>query len=477
VELFELGKIGKLQTKNRIVMAPMGLTGLTEPDGRISDRGIDYYVARAKGGVGLITTGSVAVEQEIENDLYEGLWSFRPRIDREIYVSQWSVLANALHDYGAKLSIQLTAGAGQMASPHMLRSQGAVAPSAQPCLWDSKVIARELTIEEIEKLVRAFGLAAILVKNAGIDAIELHAHGGYLFDQFMTPLWNKRKDKYGGDLEGRLRFPLEVVASIKAAVGEDFPVVYRYSIKHYIEGGREVEESQEIARRLEQAGVDAVHASGGGFGSQLHRAYQPPGNMVDLPEAVKKVVSIPVIAVGRLGKPEVAEKVLREGKADFIALGRPLLADPEWPNKVKEGRLDDICPCIGCHDGCYGQMSQHKYLSCTVNPATGMEREFTLKPAEKQKSVLVIGGGPGGMEAAMVAASRGHQVILWEKSNQLGGNLIPASVPDFKEDLRLLISYLSTQIRKLGVDIKLGRSATPEMVQEMAPEVVIIATG
>ena len=479
MKLFEPGRIGKLQIKNRIVMAPMGIGGLVEPDGRISSRAIDYYVARAKGGTGLITTGLVFVENEVENHL-DGVWSSRAQINRGIYVPQWSVLVDAVHDYGAKLSIQLTAGMGRLARPDTLRSQGAVAPSAQPCFWDPKVIARELTTEEIEKLAKAFGLAAGLVRRAGIDAIELHAHGGYLLDQFQTALWNKRKDKYGGDIEGRLRFPLEVIANIKATAGEDFPVIYRYGIKHYIEGGREVEESLEMARRLEQAGVDALHADAGCWESLhwlLPPIYQPPGYIVDMAEAVKKVVTIPVIAVGRLGYPELAEKVLREGKTDFIALGTSLLADPEWPNKVKEGRLDDICPCIGCHDGCHERLYKGKYISCTVNPATGMEREFALRPAEKHKSVLVIGGGPGGMEAAMVAASRGHQVTLWEKSDQLGGNLIPASVPDFKQDLRWLIDYLSTQIRKLGVDIRLGRAATPEIVQQMAPQVVIIATG
>jgi len=479
VKLFESGRIGKLQIKNRIIMAPMGVAGLAEPDGGISSRIIDYYVARAKGGVGLITTGGLSAEYEVENDL-DDIWSSTPRIDRNVYLSQWSVLADAIHDYDAKLSILLNPGAGRVTHvPTAVQSQP-VAPSAQPLFWDPTVMAREITVEEIEKLVVAFGKAAKRIKAAGIDAIELCAHGGYLFDQFMTPMWNKRKDKYGGDLEGRLRFSLEVIASIKAAAGEDFPVIYRYSIKHYTEGGREIEESQEIARRLEQAGVDAIDASSGCY-EALHwmvpPVYQPRGCFVHMAEAIKKAVSIPVIAVGRLGYPELAEDVLKEGKADFIMLGRSLLADPEWPNKVGEGRLDDIRPCIGCDDGCLGRLFGGKHLSCTVNPATGIERRLALEPAKKQKSVLVIGGGPGGMEAARVAALRGHKVTLWEKSSQLGGNLIPAAVPDFKEDLRRLIDYLSTQIRKLGVDVKLGTTATPEMVQKMAPQVVIVATG
>jgi len=475
MKLFEKGRIGKLEVKNRVVMAPMDIAQ-PEADGRLSHRAIDYYAARAKGGTGLITTGFFCVDNEVENHL-RGLWSIFPRIDDMIYLPRLSELADVVHDYGAKLSIQLTAGLGRVGRPTYVTPIG---PSAVPCYWDSKLMSQELTIEQIEKLITAFRTAARLVKDAGVDAIELHGHEGYLLDQFQTALWNKRTDKYGGDLESRLRFPLEVIETIKKAAGKDFPVIYRYGIRHYLEGGREDEESLEMARRFEKAGVDALHVDAGCY-ETWHwphpPTYQPPGCMVDCAEAVKKVVNIPVFAVGKLGYPELAERVLREEKADFIALGRALLADPEWPNKVKEGRWDEIRPCIGGHDGCMARISKRKYVSCTVNPATGEERELALTPAEKPKSVLVVGGGPGGMEAARVAALRGHRVTLWEKNDQLGGTLIPASVPDFKYDLRLLINYLSGQLRKLNVDIRLGKEATPEMIEEACPEVVIIATG
>ena len=231
---------------------------------------------------------------------------------------------------------------------------------------------------------------------------------------------------------------------------------------------------------MEAAGVDALEVDAGCY-ETWYWAHPPttlePGCMVDMATMAKEVVNIPVIAVGKLGYPELAESVLQDGKADFVCLGRALLADPEWPNKVKQGRLEDIRPCIGCHEGCLKRIFDGKYLSCAVNPATGMEREFTIKPAEQKKSVLVIGGGPGGMEAARVATLRGHQVTLWEKGNALGGNLIPASIPDFKQDYGSLINFLATQIRKLGVTIELGKEATPELIRMIQPDVVFIATG
>jgi len=474
MKLFESGKLGKLTLKNRIVMAPMVIRALIEPDGRLSQRGIDYFVARAKGGTGLIITGATRITREIEYP------QRRLRVDGITDTAWLKELADAVHGYGTKVAVQLTAGVGRVAGTELLREVGAVAPSALPCFWDSSITARELTTEEIERLIEAFRLAAELVSAAGIDAIELHGHEGYLFDQFKTALWNRRTDKYGGDLEGRLRFSLEVIEAIKRGAGADFPIIYRFGLKHYLDGGREIEEGLEIARRLEAVGVAALDVDAGCYETWYwpHPSiYQPSGCMVDMAEMARKVVNIPVMTVGKLGYPELAERVLQEGKADFIILGRALLAEPEWPNKVKEGRLEDIRPCIGCYEGCFTVGGAYEDLSCAVNSTTGMEREFTIKPADKKKSVLVIGGGPAGMEAARVAALRGHKVTLWEKGNALGGNLIPASTPDFKQDYRSLIDYLATQIRKLGVNIKLGKEATFELIQEMKPEAVFIATG
>ena len=475
MKLFEPGKIGKLSIKNRILMCPMGVGGLEEPQGGLSQRGIDYYVARAKGGTGLIITGLTRVSREIEPPLEDKLI-----IDSKTCVTWLNELAEAVHDYGAKVAIQLTAGLGRVATLDLLKIAGAVAPSALPAFEDPTIMTRELSTEEIERLVHAFEFSAEILRLAGIDAVELHGHEGYLFDQFITALWNKRTDKYGGDLEGRLRFPVEVIEAIKRGAGADFPVIFRFGLKHYIDGGREIEEGLEIARRLEAAGADAFEVDAGCY-ETWYWAHPPttlpPGCMVDMAQMAKRVVKVPVIAVGKLGYPELAERVLQEGKADFICLGRALLADPEWPNKVKKGRLEDIRPCVGCHEGCLKRVFDVKYLSCAVNPATGMEREFTIKPAEKKKTVLVVGGGASGMEAARVTALGGHKVTLWEKGDALGGNLIPASVPDFKQDYRRLINFLSTQIKKLDVTIELAKEATAELILEMKPDVVFIATG
>ena len=477
-KLFEPGKIGSLTLKNRIAMAPMGIVGLYESDGRLSQRGIDYFAARARGGTGLIITGLIRPHRLFEQP--RGMPFVRSVMaDNRMYITTLNQFADALHDYGAKVCVQLTAGVGRVANPEYLSDDDPVAPSVLPCYWDPSRMSRELSIEEIERLVQAFEFSARVLRDAGIDAVQLHGHEGYLLDQFKTALWNKRTDRYGGNLENRLRFPLEVIEAVKRGAGADFPVIYRFGLKHYLDGGREIEEGLEIARRLEAAGVDALDVDAGCYETWYWPhppTTQPPGCMVDLAEMVKKEVKIPVMAVGKLGYPDLAEMVLEEGKADFVILGRALLADPDWPNKVKAGEVDDIRPCIGDHE-CLKRIVERKYLSCTVNPQVGMEREFTLRPADKKKSVLVVGGGPGGMEAARVAALRGHQVTLWERDKVLGGNLIPASVPDFKQDYASLIRYLVNQIKKLGVTVELGKEANAELIQRMQPDVVFIATG
>lgn len=472
MKLFEPADIGKLSIKNRIIMAPMGVGTLVEPEGKLSCRGVDYFRARARGGVGLLITGAVFTTRSVIPHRIG-----RPMADDPMYTDWLCELAEAVHEYGAKVAVQLTVGSGRVGAAPTEKVEP-VAPSSLPCSWDKDVLARELTRDEIKQLGRSFRVSAAILKKAGIDAIELHAHEGVLFDQFQTALWNHRGDEYGGDLNGRLRFAREVIENIREGAGADFPIIYRFGLTHYLQGGREVEEGVELAQKLENM-VDAFHVDAGCYETWYWPhppTYQPSGCMVNLAEIVKKAVHIPVIAVGKLGNPELAEQVLVRGRADFIALGRPLLADAEWPNKVKEGRLEDIIPCIGCHY-CFERTRQRKFISCAVNPTAGAERDLAIRPAEKKKSVLVVGGGPGGMEAARVAALRGHEVVLWEKSERLGGNLIAASVPSFKQDYRGFLKYLSTQVAGQGVDIRLGQEATPELILRMNPDVVFVATG
>jgi 2-enoate reductase len=494
MKLFERGMIGKLSLKNRIVMPAINIQlALPFEDGGLSPRGIDFYAARAKGGAGLIITTFMRPNHKLEFSIGE------PVINNWRCVSWLNDLAEAVHDYGAKVCIQLSPGLGRIPTPKPeLPNGGLVAPSPLPSIRsrdgemppvapgrypaypENYLIARELTTAEIEQLVMDFELSAEIIKTADIDAIEIHGHQGYLLDEFMTALWNKRTDKYGGDLEGRLRLPLELIKAIRRGAGDDFPIIFRYPLTHYLEGGRDIEEGLEIARRLEAAGVDAISVNAGCY--ETYNFTQPPttqprGCWVELAEMTKKAVNIPVIVAGKLGYPELAERVLQEGKADFIGLARYLLADPEWPNKVREGRTEDIVPCIGCHEGCIGRVRQYKHIGCAVNPAAGLERESVITPAERKKSVLVVGGGPAGMEAARVAILRGHKVTIWEKGKALGGNLIPAAVPDFKDDYKRLIDYLITQMKKLGVKVELGKEATPELIQRMRPDVVFVATG
>jgi len=494
MKLFESGMIGNLTIKNRIVMDALNVQLATPvEDAALTQRGIDFYVARAKGGAGLIKTTFMRPNHKLEFSIGE------PVINSERCVSWLNDLAEAVHDHGAKVCVQITPGLGRIPTPKSrLPHGGLVGPSPLPSFRDPEgqlprlgpgrypargerhLLTRELTVGEIEGLVKDFELSAKIIRLADIDAIEIHSHQGYLLDEFMSALWNKRTDKYGGDLEGRLRLSLELVEAIKRGAGPDFPVLFKYPLTHYLEGGREIEEGLEIARRLEAAGVHALSINGGCY--ETYNRAQPPttqprGCWVELAEMTKKVVKIPVIVSGKLGYPDLAEKVLQEEKADFIALGRYLLADPEWSNKVKEGRAEDIIPCLGCHEGCIARVRKFQRIGCAVNPAAGVEKDLMILPAIKKKSVLVIGGGPGGMEAARVSALRGHKVTLWEKQNRLGGNLIPAAIPDFKDDYKLLIDYLSTQIKKLGISVEFEKMATPGLIEKFNPDILFIATG
>ena len=492
-KLFEPIKIGSVDVKNRIAMAPMGILGLSTERGGFSKRAQDYYVARAKGGTGLIITGVAKIENEIEKFHPGSLLC--PTIDPGHFINTAGEMNERIHAYGSKIFLQLGIGFGRVAAPMMLVGQP-VAPSAIPNYWTPSVTCRELTTEEVEKLVKMAAESAAIAKMAGFDGVEIHAvHEGYLLDQFTIGMFNRRTDKYGGDLMGRLALPVEVVKAIKKVNGNDFTVGLRFSIKSYIkdwnqggldgedfvEKGRDTQEGLTIALILEKAGYDAFDADAGSYDAWYWAhppIYQKHGLYLPLTEQLKKVVNVPLIIAGRMEVPELAEKTLEEGKAaDMINLGRGLLADPDWGNKLKEGRPEDVRPCIGCHDGCLGRGFEGKSLSCAVNPACGREEEYGVHPADTVKNVMVIGGGMAGMEAARVSALRGHKVTLYEKTGELGGHVIAGSVDEFKKDNERLLEWYKTQVKKLGVDVKLNTEIKPKDVKKGNADVVLVATG
>ena len=481
MKLLEPGYIGKLKIKNRIVLAAMGAHGLHESGGDWGERYRAYYEARAAGGVGLITTETTFVSQALEpftKDLFN--------VASDKHIASMRKLAETLHSYDCKLSIQLTAGFGRVVPPPVV-PEGVMPVSASENTHHSPVIpispdamTRAITTEEAASLAQSFGYAAMRCREGGADCVELHGHEGYLLDQFMTPLWNRRDDRYGGSREKRLTFAREAIEAMKRDAGDDFPIIYRYGISHYLEGGREEDEGLWIAQELEKMGVAALHVDAGCYETHWWPhppQYSPPGCMVFLAEKVKQVSSLPVITVGRLHYPEVAERALVEGKADFIAIGRGLLSEPEWVNKVKSEKTDELIPCLGCHEGCKWQMITGEPTSCALNPICGHEIEWALTPLKEKRSLLVVGGGPAGIEAARVGSIRGFDVTLWEASDRLGGNLWPAAKPDFKHDILDYVNYLIGLAERLPIDVVFKKRATAEDIQKFGADYVILATG
>jgi len=492
-KLFEPIKIGSAVIPNRVAMAPMGIIGMVTEDGCFTDRAVEYYVERARGGTGLIITGAVKVENEIEKLKMPTFPCIT--LNPLHFITRAAELTERVHAYGSKIFVQVTAGLGHNAHPIMLDCQP-VAPSAIPNYWEPSVTCRELSTEEVERLVESFAEAAEIAKACGFDGMEIHAmHEGYLLDQFTMSFFNRRTDKYGGDLEGRLTFPIEIIKAIKSRVGKDFPVILRFSVKSYIKGwnrgglpgenfeekGRDLKEGLIAAKILQDVGYDGFNADAGSYEAWYWAHppnYMKHGCYVELTEELKKVVSVPVLMAGRMEIPDLAAQVLSEGKAaDMIVLGRGLLADPSWPHKVKMGQEKGIRPCLGCQDGCLGRIFEGKPLSCAVNPACGREREMTLTPAQKPKKICVIGGGLAGMEAARVAALRGHDVTLYEKGSRLGGHLLEASVPEFKKDEVRLLEWYEAELANAGVKVKLNTKITLEHLKKDNPDVVIVATG
>ena len=490
--LFEPIKIGNVEIKNRFVLAPMGPGGMSDENGAFNQRGTDFYVERAKGGVGLLIVGTTIIENEIEKRNLPFMPC--PTLNPGAFNGSAKLLTERVHAYDAKIFIQLTAGFGRVINPRCVTADTKlIGPSVNPSRWNPELMTRELTTQEVKQLVAKMAEAATICKGAGFDGIEIHAvHEGYLLDQFTMTLLNRRTDQYGGSLMNRLRFPIEIVQAIKEACGKDFPVALRYSLKHFIkelrqgglpgedfvEKGRDIEEGLEIAKILEDAGYDAFDADVGCYDAWYWNhppAYFNKGMYLPYNELLKKVLKVPVITAGRMENPDLASAAILEGKTDMIGLGRPLLADAYVVKKIKDEKTEDIRPCLSCHQGCLLRLGV--ILSCALNPATGREKELAIEKANTVRQVMVVGAGIAGCEAARVCALRGHKVSLYEKNDQLGGNLIPGSVPDFKEDDRNLMKWYGKQLRDLKVATHYNSIVTKEFIDNNNPDVLIIATG
>ena len=516
--LFTPWKIGNVEIKNRIVMTSMGGTsvfGWMEPN-HFDDEAAKFLLERAKNNVGLILPGIAPIR-----DILLGKWLYQG----EGKFKKLKQFMDEFHKTGCKMFIQLTAGFGRslaindimvkaihnkalgtVLKPFLNVDYLTASASATPNRWEDTCISRPLTVNEIQEMIYAFAKTAKLCKDAGVDGVEIHAvHEGYLLDQFTMKYTNLRTDEYGGSFENRYRFPAEIVKAIKAVCGEDFPVSLRYSVtsktkgfgkgalpgEEYVEVGRDMEESEKAAKYLQDAGYDMLNCDNGTYDA-WYWAHPPMYmqqncNLADV-EHIKKFVDIPVVCAGRM-TPEEAAKSIADGKIDAMGVARQFLADPEWVTKLLENRLDEIRPCICCHNACFN-MAHYKGVGndqtlsdnagmarCAVNPQTMQSRKYRIIPAKKKKKIAVIGGGIGGMEAALVCKKRGHEVTVYEKSDRLGGVFIAAAAPSYKEKDKELITWYEREIAANNIDVKFNTEIHPEDIASLGADEVIVATG
>lgn len=470
--LFGKGTIGGLEIRNRVVMLPMS-TNFANENGGVTNELIDYYAERAKGGVGLIIVESAGVDFPVGRN-----GAVKLRCDQVNFVPGLSKLVDAIHQYGTRAVIQIQ-HAGPSTSMEKTFGHQPVAPSAERDA-SGRIVARELSVEEIQKIVCEFVKTARYAKAAGFDGVEVHGAHSYLIARFLSPLTNRRGDEYGGSLSGRSRFLLEIVKSIREEVGPDFVILVRINGDEFTEGGLVLQDAKRIAVLLEEAGVDALDISAG-LKNHAHglRMYNPQGWRVYLAKEIKQGVKIPVIASGVIRDPQFAEDALVREEADFIGLGRGLIADPFWPAKACGGNTEKIRHCILCNVGCAGRrISGLRAIRCTVNPDVGQEGKAAgFRDGASKKKVVVIGAGPAGLNAALEAAKRGHDVEVFEKGCKVGGLVRIGSVPFGKEIFRSYINWLRESAKELSLRIRLNEKATFEGVACLRPDAVILATG
>ena len=467
--MFSPINIGTVTVPNRFVVPPMG-NNFANTDGSMSERSAAYYEARAKGGFGLITIESTVVYKQAKGG------PRKPCLFSDEVVPSFKRVADACHAYGAKVSIQLQHAGPEGNSKltgYPLKAASAIAPSA------GREIPEAMPTEEVYKLIECYGDAARRAQLAGIDMVEVHCAHGYLVSTFISARTNKRTDEFGGCFENRMRLPRLIIENIRKKTGGNMPILCRINARDEGDGGVDVHDAAAIAAYLEQVcGVDAIHVT---RSIHIHDEFMWAPNIThggfnaELGTEIKRAVSVPVILVGRFTEPQYAELLVKEGRADLIAFGRQSIADPELPNKARNGQLEKLTPCIACLLGCVPNMLQGRPITCAMNPCVGRESE--LKPAEVKKNVVVIGGGPGGMYAAEMCAKRGHSVTLLEKATELGGHFLVASYPPGKGEISGAIRSFIVNCREAGVDIRTNTEATPELVASLKPDAIIIATG
>jgi len=475
-QLFSPARIGSLEIGNRICFAATS-SELADKDGFVGEDMAEYYAERARGGTGLIIVEATYVEQEGKRLHHNAM------LHDDRYIPGMRRIVDAVHAGGARIALQLNHG-GRESIPEVSGSVP-LAPSPIPSQFTGigdAVVPRELTVEEIARIVRRFGEAAERARRAGYDAVELHGAHGYLIGTFLSPDSNRRTDAYGGDVHGRARFYVELVRAIKEHAGEDFPVICRINGSDHVAGGLQLDESIGIALLLEQAGADSISVSGGVHASRPYMVI--PGMSVERgcylqhSEAFRRRLRIPVMTVGRINTPALAEQALARGAADFVCLSRALIADPAFPAKAASGAVDQIAPCIACNE-CISTVHRHKGLACTVNPY--VTRELELRPyrgpAAAPKRVVVIGAGAAGMSAATTAARRGHDVHLLEQAPVLGGHLNLAHQPPHREEIANALRYFESEVCRLGVKVRCGHAPSVDEVRSLAPDAIIVATG